>query len=92
MQQELTSPDTGAGASQPEGRPVTPVVPEWREKVIRTVAVIAVIYATYWIGWRWTSTINTEPRAIVPSLLLMLAETWAYLNMCFFVFLVWRLN
>lgn len=60
--------------------------------MIRTVAVIAVVYATYWIGWRWTNTINTEPRAIVPSLLLMLAETWAYINMCLFVFLVWRLR
>ncbi len=92
MQRELTSQDTGTAAPQPEGRVATPVVPEWRERVIRTVAVIAVLYATYWIWWRWTSTINTEPRAIVPSLLLMLAETWAYLNMCMFVFLVWRLR
>ena len=92
MQQELTSQDIDAAPPESEGRPVTPVVPEWREKVIRSVAVIAVLYASYWIWWRWTSTINTEPRAIVPSLLLMLAETWAYLNMCMFVFLVWRLK
>ncbi len=71
---------------------VTPHVPEWRENVIRTVAVITVIYGTYWIIWRWTHTINTTPRAIVPSLVLILAETWAYLNMCMFVFLVWRLK
>ena len=73
-------------------RKVTPRLPEWRENVIRGIAVIALLYATYWIWWRWTNTINTEPRAIVPSLLLIIAETWAYINMCLFVFLVWRLK
>ena len=71
---------------------VTPRIPEWRENVIRTVAVITLIYATYWILWRWTHTINTTPRGIVPSLVLLVAETWAYLNMGMFVFLVWRLK
>ena len=92
MQHEL-SPHGSIGTSpaSAEIRQTTPL-PEWREKLIRTVAVVAVLYATYWIFWRWTNTINTEPRAIVPSLLLMLAETWAYINMCMFVFLVWRLK
>jgi cellulose synthase (UDP-forming) len=67
-------------------------VSDTREAVIRTVAVIAVMYATYWIYWRWTSTINTDPAAIVPSILLLLAETWAYIGMCMFVFLTWRLT
>lgn len=71
---------------------VTPRIPEWRENVIRTVAVITLIYATYWMLWRWTHTINTTPRAIVPSVILIIAETWAYLNMFMFVFLVWRLK
>ena len=93
MQHELSPPDSLPTTPPTEAvRNVTPVLPEWKEKVIRTVAVIAVAYATYWIGWRWTSTINTEAKAIVPSLLLMLAETWAYINMCLFVFLVWRLR
>ncbi|MBA3670989.1 MAG: glycosyltransferase [Gemmatimonadaceae bacterium] len=73
-----------------EMREVTPATSEWRESLIRTVAVIAMVYATYWIWWRWTHTINTEPRAIVASVLLLLAETWAYLNMCMFVMLTWR--
>jgi cellulose synthase (UDP-forming) len=73
-------------------RRVIPRVPEWREKLIRCVAAVALLYATYWIFWRWTHTINTAPAAIVPSLLLLAAETWAYLNMCMFVFLVWRLR
>ncbi len=28
---------------------------------------MALTYAAYWIFWRWTHTINTAPRAIVPS-------------------------
>src|SRR3954470_10107184 len=63
-----------------------------REALIHTVAVIALMYATYWIYWRWTSTINTSPEAIVPSVVLLLAETWAYINMCMFVMLTWRLT
>jgi cellulose synthase (UDP-forming) len=65
---------------------------ERRETLIRTVAVIAVIYAAYWIWWRWTYTINTDPVAIVPSLLLLLAETWAFIGMIGFVMLTWRLT
>ncbi len=64
----------------------------WREPLIRAIAVITLVYATYWILWRWTNTINTRPGAIVPSIILLLAETWAYLGMCFFVLLTWRLS
>jgi cellulose synthase (UDP-forming) len=63
-----------------------------REALCRTVAVVALMYATYWIWWRWTSTINTSPEAIVPSVVLLLAETWAYINMCMFVMLTWHLT
>jgi cellulose synthase (UDP-forming) len=73
-------------------RRVTPSVGPWREHLIHTVAIIAVVYATYWIYWRWMYTINTDGRAIVPSLFLILAETWAYINMCMFVFMTWRLK
>jgi cellulose synthase (UDP-forming) len=65
---------------------------EKREALIHTVAVIALMYATYWIYWRWTSTMNTAPAAIVPSVVLLVAETWAYINMCMFVMLTWRLT
>lgn len=65
---------------------------EWQEKLIRVVAIIALIYATYWIYWRWTSTVNTDPKAVVPSILLLLAETWAYIGMCLFVLLTWKLT
>jgi cellulose synthase (UDP-forming) len=85
-------PDYGAARADAGRQSVTPSLPEWQENVIRAVAVITVLYATYWIWWRWTSTINTDPGAIVASLLLILAETWAYLNMLLFVALVWRLK
>src|SRR5690349_7907004 len=65
---------------------------EWREKLIRSVAVIAVAYAAYWIWWRWTHTLNTDPSAIVPSVILLLAETWAFLGMVGFVLLTWKLT
>lgn len=74
------------------GRTAKTQLPKWREQLIRCVAVVALAYASYWIYWRWTQTINTDPRAIAPSLLLILAETWAYINMCMFVFMVWRLE
>lgn len=93
MNEELELGATAVGPKiRTAVRNVTPRLPEWRENVIRGIAVIALLYATYWIWWRWTNTINTEPRAIVPSLLLIIAETWAYINMCLFVFLVWRLK
>src|SRR5687768_15644051 len=64
---------------------------EWREHLIRAVASVALVYGSYWIFWRWTNTINTAPHAVVPSVILLLAETWAYLGLCFFVMLTWRL-
>ena len=63
---------------------------EARERFIRAVAVVALLYGAYWIYWRWTTTINTAPEAVVPSILLLLAETWAYLVMCMYVMLTWR--
>lgn len=65
---------------------------DWHEPLIRAVAVVAVLYGAYWILWRWTNTINDAPRAIVPSVILLLAETWAYIGLCFFVLLTWRLT
>src|SRR4051812_31987400 len=53
-------------------RPAPIRFPEWRENLIRSVAVVALLFATYWIGWRWIFTLNTDPKAIVPSLLLLI--------------------
>ena len=65
---------------------------ESREQLIRTVAVVAVLYGVYWVWWRWTNTLNTSPEAIVPSVVLLLAETWAVIGMALFVMLTWKLT
>jgi len=65
---------------------------EWRERLIRTVAVVALVYGVYWVWWRWTNTMNTAPEAIIPSVLLLVAETWAVIGMGLFILLTWRLT
>src|SRR5688500_816890 len=80
-----TVPPSRAGTDGGSGEP-------WHEPLIRAVAVVAVLYGAYWILWRWTNTMNTRPEAIVPSVILLLAETWAYIGLCFFVLLTWRLT
>ncbi|MEO5568361.1 MAG: glycosyltransferase, partial [Gemmatimonadaceae bacterium] len=95
MEQTRTADETVAPLAPlaPSGPGDAPLATsEAHEALIKTVAVIALMYATYWIYWRWTSTINTAPAAIVPSVVLMVAETWAYFNMCMFVMLTWRLT
>jgi cellulose synthase (UDP-forming) len=84
---QLSDPSNSFASTQS-----TEAVTGRRDKLIRAVAVIALIYATYWIWWRWTNTINTDPKAVVPSMVLLLAETWAYINMGLFVLMTWRLT
>ena len=57
---------------------------------MRAVAVLAYLYAIYWIYWRWTSTINWEHPAF--SLVLLIAESFGIISMAFFFFTVWRLE
>src|SRR5688572_3932255 len=85
----ISSAPVSPSRARTEGGPESQA---WREPLIRAVAVIAVLYGAYWILWRWTNTMNTAPNAIVPSLVLLLAETWAYIGLCFFVLLTWRLT
>ena len=76
----------------PAGERVTPQLSERYDRLIRGVALLALLYGVYWIVWRWTETLNTDPAAVVPSVLLLLAETWAVIGMGLFVFLVWKLE
>ncbi|HEX7239305.1 MAG TPA: glycosyltransferase [Longimicrobiaceae bacterium] len=81
----------GAGAPQlPHSRYSVPNLPAWQEAVIRTVAVLTLLYGTYYIGWRWTSTLN--PDALWFSVPLALAETWGLLTAFIMVHSVWRLK
>lgn len=67
-----------------------PTAPRWQEYVIRTMAVAALLFGTYWIAWRWTQSLN--PHALIFSLALVLAETWGLLASYMLVFTVWKLK
>mgnify|MGYP002779262462 CR=1 FL=1 len=61
-----------------------------REIAIRTASVLILLYWCYYIGWRWTETLNLDaPWFSIP---LALAETWGLLTAIFLTFTVWRLN
>lgn len=60
---------------------------EW---VIRGVALASLVYAFYWIGWRWTATLNWEVAAF--SLALVLAETYRVLNATLLTLTTWKLT
>jgi cellulose synthase (UDP-forming) len=68
----------------------TPRLPEWQERVIRTVAVITLAYSTYWVLWRWTATLNFD--ALWFAIPLVLAETYMLLTTGLTVFTGWRLE
>ena len=93
MHQDLSLTD-----SQESGPPVSRgfvdigPMPAWQERLIRGVAILALVYGAYWIWWRWTYTVNDDPRSLAASIILLVAETWAYLNMCLFVFITWKLS
>lgn len=67
-----------------------PRLPRGQELAIRTVAVIAYLYALYWITWRWTHTVNRDHPVF--SLVLLIAESFGVVSMAFFFFTVWRLE
>ncbi|HEX2092325.1 MAG TPA: glycosyltransferase, partial [Longimicrobiaceae bacterium] len=78
-------------ASLPESsRYAVPRLPAWKEWVIRLVAVITLVYGTYYILWRWTSTLNLD--ALWFSVPLALAESWGLLTAFLMVHSVWRLR
>ena len=61
-----------------------------QELAIRAVAILAYVYAVYWIIWRWTSSLNWDQPVF--SLILVIAETFGIVSMAFFFFTVWRLE
>ena len=63
---------------------------EWKERVIRTFAILTLAYALYYIVWRWTATLNWEAWWF--SVTLALAETVGLLTTFFFVFNTWKLK
>jgi cellulose synthase (UDP-forming) len=68
----------------------TPRLPGWQERTIRVVAMVTLLYSTYWVIWRWTATLN--PDALWFAVPLVLAETYMLLMTGLMVFTVWRLK
>jgi cellulose synthase (UDP-forming) len=81
-----------AGAKPFRRRPANPVptLPPWQERAVRAIAVVTLAYWTYYIAWRWTSTLNTQ--ALWFSVPLALAETWGLLTAFVMAHSVWRLK
>jgi cellulose synthase (UDP-forming) len=84
--------ERGTLAGHPEDsstRDPTPNLPEWKERLIRATAVLTLVYTAYYLGWRWTSTLN--PDALFFSVALVAAETWGFIGATIMAFTLWRL-
>lgn len=86
-----------AGAPAPQAEPIrrrpassVPVLPAWKERVIRGIAVVTLAYWTYYIIWRWGWTLN--PDALWFSIPLALAETWGLVTAFVMIHSVWRIR
>ena len=83
-----------ASGDLPDASPIpfhdeTPRLAPWRERLLRVFAAVTICYSAYYLGWRWTATLN--PDALWISVPLALAETLATVLLAFTVFNVWRL-
>jgi cellulose synthase (UDP-forming) len=87
------SPGAPASLNDPlRRRPANsvPDLPEWKERVIRGIAVVTLAYWTYYIVWRWGWTLN--PDALWFSIPLALAETWGLVTAFVMIHSVWRIR
>jgi cellulose synthase (UDP-forming) len=85
------------GAQAPQAEPLrrrppnaVPSLPEWKERIIRGIAVVTLAYWTYYIIWRWGWTLN--PDALWFSIPLALAETWGLVTAFVMIHSVWRIR
>ncbi len=88
---------TPHGSEPAEGAPVDesfrdaiPRLPKAEEYFTRAFAVFTLFYSTYWLVWRWTSTLN--PDAMVFSVALAVADTMGVVNFFILVFTCWKLT
>jgi cellulose synthase (UDP-forming) len=68
----------------------TPVRPAWLERLSRTIALIALAYALYYLYWRWTATLNFS--ALWFSIPLAIAESAVVLTTALLIFNIWKLR
>ncbi|HET6765163.1 MAG TPA: glycosyltransferase family 2 protein [Longimicrobiaceae bacterium] len=92
MRDPSPAPATAQGTTAYRRRPANavPQLPAWQEAVVRAIAVVTLAYWTYYIGWRWTQSLNTH--ALWFAIPLVLAETWGLLSAFVMVHSVWRLR
>ncbi len=57
------------------------------QALVRTIAVVALVYGVYYITWRATDSLNFQ--ALTLSLILLCAEAWGLLNGLIFAFMTW---
>jgi cellulose synthase (UDP-forming) len=88
---------TPHGSEPAEGSPedesfrdAIPRLPKAEEYFTRGFAVFVLFYSTYWLIWRWTSTIN--PDAVVFSVALAIADTMGVVSFFLLVFTCWKLT
>lgn len=67
-----------------------PVLPQWKERLIRGFAIFTLAYWTYYIVWRWGWTLN--PDALWFSIPLALAETWGLIAALVMLHSVWSIR
>ncbi|RED18032.1 glycosyltransferase family 2 protein [Pontivivens insulae] len=67
----------------PEPLPYNP----WREALWQFLATITLVIGAWYLWWRWTASLN--PDAMVFSVVLVTAETMAYIGLIFFVYNLW---
>ena len=75
-----------------EDRQPEPPLPhnEWRELLWQYFAVIALVVGAWYIGWRWTSSLNYD--ALWYAIPLVVAETGAYIGLILFTFNLWKVK
>ncbi|HWL41154.1 MAG TPA: glycosyltransferase, partial [Gemmatimonadaceae bacterium] len=85
------------GAERAEGAPADqsfrdaiPRLPKAEEYFTRGFALFTLLYSSYWLYWRWTSTLN--PDAMAFSLALALADTMGVVNFAILVVTCWKLT
>ena len=76
-----------------ETRPVPgnpPAVGPVRSFVFQSLAVCALVLGAWYLGWRWTASLN--PEAMAFSILVAAAETLAWIGAALFFLSIWRIE
>jgi cellulose synthase (UDP-forming) len=93
MTQRTAPPPPASAPATPFRRRPANAIPRlrpWEERGVRAIVVVTLAYWTYYMVWRWTSTLN--PDALWFSVPLALAETWGLITAFIMAHSAWRLT